>query len=108
VSLNRPLLLPSTTVDAYPCIIAASIATVVGCLPRIAVYTARSTRQLNRSAYRSCGVDFLLDEIDEKIVNDTMISRSGVINHVELIRDEMDDIETELEKIIKIIRADDD
>jgi hypothetical protein len=37
-----------------------------------------------------------------------MISRSGVINHVELIRDEMDDIETELEKIIKIVRDDDD
>ena len=53
-------------------------------------------------------IEFLLYEIDEKIVNDTMISRSGVINHVELIRDEMDDIETELEKIIKIVRDDDD
>ena len=53
-------------------------------------------------------IEFPLDEIDEKIVNDTMINRSGVINHVELIRDEMDDIETELEKIIKIVRSDDD
>jgi len=53
-------------------------------------------------------IEFLLGEIDEKIVNDTMISRSGVINHVELIRKEMDDIETELDKIIKIVRIEDD
>ena len=53
-------------------------------------------------------IEFLLNEIDEKIVNDTTISRSDVINHVKLIRDEMDDIETELEKIIKIVRIDDD
>lgn len=53
-------------------------------------------------------INFLLDEIDEKIVNNSMISRSGVITHVELIRKEMDDIETELGKIIKIVRDDDD
>jgi hypothetical protein len=51
-------------------------------------------------------LNFLLDEIDEKIVNDTIICRSGVITHIELIRKEMDDIETELEKIIKIVRGD--
>ena len=53
-------------------------------------------------------INFLLDEIDEKIVNNSMISISGVITHVELIRKEMDDIETELGKIIKIVRDDDD
>lgn len=53
-------------------------------------------------------INFLLDEIDEKIVNNSMISRSGVITHVELIRKEMDDIETELGKIIKIVRDDGD
>jgi len=53
-------------------------------------------------------IEFLLDEIDEKIVNNSMISRSGIITHIELIRKEMDDIETELEKIIKIVRIDND
>jgi hypothetical protein len=53
-------------------------------------------------------INFLLDEIDEKIVNNSMISRPGVITHVELIRKEMDDIETELGKIIKIVRDYDD
>jgi len=52
-------------------------------------------------------INFLLDEIDEKIVTDTIISRSGVITHIELIRKEMDDIETELGKIIKTVRDDD-
>ncbi len=37
-----------------------------------------------------------------------MINRSGVVTHVELIKNEMDDIETELGKIIKTVRDDDD
>jgi len=53
-------------------------------------------------------INFLLGEIDQKIASDTMISSSVVIDYVKRIRDEMDHIETELPKIIRIVSGDED